>query len=109
MLKILYSRETLEFESSTFVARNVCGSAGEQFLNAFTALHVFFYRLSAGRVGGRFRGAPVLLLTTIGRKTAKRRTTPLLYITEGKGWVVVASNGGSPDGSLVVVEPEKES
>jgi deazaflavin-dependent oxidoreductase (nitroreductase family) len=45
-------------------------------------------------VGGRFRGAPVLLLTTIGRKTAKRRTTPLLYVTDGNGWVLVASNGG---------------
>jgi len=46
-------------------------------------------------VGGRFRGTPVLLLTTIGRKTAKRRT-PLLYTAEGNSWVVVASNGGRP-------------
>lgn len=32
----------------------------------------------------------------MGWKTGKRRTTPLLYITEGNGWVVVASNGGRP-------------
>lgn len=63
-------------------------------LNLFTALHVFFYRLTGGSVGGRFRGAPVLLLTSRGRKTGKRRTTPLLYIVDGKNVVVVASNGG---------------
>jgi len=63
-------------------------------LNAFTALHVFFYKLSGGRIGGTFRGAPVLLLTTTGRKTGKHRTTPLLYIIDNKNYAVVASNGG---------------
>ena len=66
-------------------------------MNPFTALHVFIYRISGGRIGGKFRGGPVLLLTTIGRKTGKRRTTPVLFITYGKGWVVVASNGGRPN------------
>lgn len=37
---------------------------------------------------------PVLLLTTTGRKTGKRRTTPLLFVREGDDLVVVASNGG---------------
>jgi len=40
------------------------------------------------------RGFNVLLLTTIGRKTAKLRTTPLGYIREGSSFVVVASNAG---------------
>jgi len=39
---------------------------------------------------------PVLLLTTTGRKTGKRRTTPLLYVEEGDRYVVVASVGGAP-------------
>ena len=43
----------------------------------------------------RFRGGPVLYLTTIGRKTGQSRTTPLLHLREGDGWVVVASNGGA--------------
>lgn len=59
-------------------------------------MHVFFYRLTNGRIGGRFRGGPVLLLTTIGRKTGKKRTTPLLYVAEGNGYALVASNGGRP-------------
>ena len=55
---------------------------------------MFLYRVSNGRVGGRFRGAPVLLLTTIGRKTGRKRTTPLLFARDGNRLVVVASNGG---------------
>ena len=43
----------------------------------------------------RFRGGDLLLLTTTGRKTGKRRTTPLLHLVEGERWVVVASNGGA--------------
>ena len=57
--------------------------------------HVGVYRLTCGRVLGKGVGAPVLLLTTTGRKTGKRRTWPLLYLVEGDSYVVVASNGGS--------------
>ncbi|NDZ93136.1 nitroreductase family deazaflavin-dependent oxidoreductase [Streptomyces sp. SID6673] len=42
----------------------------------------------------RFRGADLLILTTTGRKTGTRRTTPLLYMPDGDRWIVVASNGG---------------
>jgi deazaflavin-dependent oxidoreductase (nitroreductase family) len=60
-------------------------------------LHVALYRASGGRVGGHFRKtAPVLLLTTTGRKTGKQRTTPLLYVEERGRYVVVASVGGAP-------------
>ena len=65
--------------------------------SAFVKIHVALYRASGGRLGGRFRkGAPVLLLTTTGRKTGRRRTTPLLYVEEGDRYVVVASAGGAP-------------
>jgi deazaflavin-dependent oxidoreductase (nitroreductase family) len=40
------------------------------------------------------RGAPVLLLTTTGRRSGQARTIPLLYLEDGGDWVVVASNGG---------------
>jgi deazaflavin-dependent oxidoreductase (nitroreductase family) len=42
------------------------------------------------------RGAPVLLLSTTGRKSGKERTTPLLYLEESGQYVVVASVGGAP-------------
>jgi len=63
----------------------------------FSRVHVFLYRASGGRIGGRFRKtAPVLLLTTTGRKTGKQRTTPLLYVEDGERYAVVASVGGAP-------------
>ncbi len=65
--------------------------------SAFVKVHVALYRAGGGRVGGRLRkGVPVLLLTTTGRKTGRRRTTPLLYVEEGDRYVVVASAGGAP-------------
>jgi len=43
----------------------------------------------------RFRGGDLLMLTTVGRKSGQRRTTPLLYLRDGADWIVVASNGGA--------------
>jgi deazaflavin-dependent oxidoreductase (nitroreductase family) len=63
--------------------------------------HVLLYRLSGGRLGARIRGEPesgdppVLLLTTRGRRTGKRRTTPLLYLESGDDLVVMAANAGN--------------
>ncbi|MCC7352647.1 MAG: nitroreductase family deazaflavin-dependent oxidoreductase [Anaerolineae bacterium] len=57
-------------------------------------IHVFLYRLTGGKVGGKVRGFPLLLLTTTGRKTGKRRTTPLGYFEHEGGYVVIASNAG---------------
>jgi deazaflavin-dependent oxidoreductase (nitroreductase family) len=72
------------------------GVVGRLLFRAFVKVHVAVYRASGGRLGGRLgKGVPVLLLTTTGRKTGKRRTTPLLYVEEGDGYVVVASVGGA--------------
>lgn len=60
----------------------------------FTAAHTFIYRLSHGRIFGRISTGPVLLLTTIGRKTGKQRTTPLIYLQDGERLVIVGSAGG---------------
>ena len=43
----------------------------------------------------RFRGANLLFLTTVGRRSGKSRTTPLLYLADEGDWIVVASNGGA--------------
>jgi len=64
-------------------------------LRVLSALNVWAYRASGGRVGGRFlRGAPVMLLTTIGRRSGRSRTAPLIYLRSGDDVVVVASKGG---------------
>jgi len=65
-----------------------------RWLGLQSRLHVSLYKLTGGRVGGSVFGAPVLLLSTVGRRTGRKRTTPLLYIEDGDNLVVVASNGG---------------
>ncbi len=51
--------------------------------------------MSGGNVGGKFPGgAPILLLTTVGHKSGKERTQPLLYLADGDKLIVVASKGG---------------
>jgi deazaflavin-dependent oxidoreductase (nitroreductase family) len=65
-------------------------------LKLVSRVHVALYRASGGRIGGRFKAAPVLLLTTTGRKTGKRRTTPLLYAEDAGRYVIIASVGGAP-------------
>lgn len=57
-------------------------------------LHRLVYRVSGGRLLGHVAGMPVLLLTTTGRRTGERRTTPLTYFHDGDDLVVIASNGG---------------
>lgn len=53
------------------------------------------YVATSGRIGGKFRGIPVLLLTTTGRRSGLKRTVPVMYLRDGEDYVVTASNGGS--------------
>jgi deazaflavin-dependent oxidoreductase (nitroreductase family) len=68
-------------------------------MKGFSSLHRVMVSASGGRVGAKFRGQPLILLTTTGRKTGKERTWPLVGLPidedrEGSGWVVAASNSG---------------
>jgi deazaflavin-dependent oxidoreductase (nitroreductase family) len=60
----------------------------------FSALHRAMFEISGGRVMTKFRGAPAVMLTTVGRKTGKERTWPLLGIPVGDGYAIAASNSG---------------
>ena len=57
---------------------------------------VFLYRVSGGIIGGRVQSLPVLLLTTIGRKSGQPRTVPVGYLRDGSAYVIIASYGGLP-------------
>jgi deazaflavin-dependent oxidoreductase (nitroreductase family) len=59
------------------------------------AMHVSLYRLTRGRIGGSVRGLRLLLLTTTGRKSGKKRTIPLGYFEDKGAYVIIASYGGS--------------
>jgi deazaflavin-dependent oxidoreductase (nitroreductase family) len=54
------------------------------------------FRNNEGRVGGQFEGAPLLLLTTTGRRTGQPRTTPVMYLPGDGRLLVFASKGGAP-------------
>ncbi len=65
-------------------------------LKVMSKTTTWVYRASGGRLGGRFlRGAPVMLLTTIGRRSGEPRIAPLIYLEDGDNVVTVASKGGS--------------
>src|SRR5918995_182327 len=66
-------------------------TVGRRFVPVDRALQ----RLTKGRIDalGR-RHLPTLLLTTVGAKSGLPRTVPLLYVADGDGWVVTASNWG---------------
>lgn len=51
------------------------------------------------RAGGEIEGMDrdrLILLTTAGRKTGQRRTTPMMFHRDGKRLLVIASNLGAP-------------
>lgn len=71
------------------------GTIRLKLFNALTNANVRVYRLSGGRLGNTIKGAPVLLLDHMGRKSGVSRTTPLLYMRDGSDVIVVGSRAGS--------------
>ena len=58
-------------------------------------LHRFWYRASGGRIGAKVAGLPVLQLTTTGRTSGQPRSVMLAYLSDPRGFVVIASNAGA--------------
>jgi deazaflavin-dependent oxidoreductase (nitroreductase family) len=54
------------------------------------------FRANAGKVGGQFEGATLLLLHSTGAKSGRERTNPLAYQADGDRFLVFASKGGAP-------------
>jgi deazaflavin-dependent oxidoreductase (nitroreductase family) len=55
------------------------------------------FRTNNGAIhSGMFSGARLLLLTTTGAKSGKKRINPLVFTRDGDNYVVIASKGGSP-------------
>ena len=54
------------------------------------------FRANAGKVGGTFANANLLLLNTTGAKSGLPRVVPLAYLADGERLVVIASKGGAP-------------
>lgn len=75
-------------------------------------VHLRRYLETDGAVGSTAQGAPILILTTTGRKSGEQRSTPLIYGEDAGRYVVVASLGGHPRNPHwylnLVADPEAE-
>jgi deazaflavin-dependent oxidoreductase (nitroreductase family) len=58
-------------------------------------MNVPLYRATGGRLLGRVGKAPVLLLTTTGRKSGQKRTAPVVFLADGERMIVIGSNAGN--------------
>ena len=65
-------------------------------MNDFNQQIITEFRANEGKVGGQFAGAPMLLLTTIGAKSGRAITKPLVHTKDGDRIVLIASFAGSP-------------
>ena len=78
-----------------------------KFMKAMAAVNVWLFRRTGGRLGSHWRiGAgwrnpvPICLVEHTGRKTGLPRTTPLVYLRDGRRVVVVASQAGRPENPM---------
>jgi deazaflavin-dependent oxidoreductase (nitroreductase family) len=63
----------------------------------FNAKIIDEFRANAGKVGGPFEGATLLLLHSKGAKTGAERVNPLAYQAVGDDFAIFASKGGADD------------
>lgn len=67
-------------------------------MNGVLRAHRALYVTSKGFLGHRILGVPCLILETKGRRSGLIRSTPLVYVRDGRAFILVASNGGSDTG-----------
>ena len=65
-------------------------------INAFNKGIMDEFRANAGKVGGQFAGADLLLLTTTGAKSGQRRVSPLAYFRIDGKLIIIGSFAGAP-------------
>ena len=81
-------------ERETSTERNLSGPARLAW-KLGSGAHAGVYRATGGKLFGRMGKSPILLLNTVGRKSGKKRTSPLLYAMDGEDFVIIASKGGA--------------
>ena len=58
---------------------------------------VELYEGSGGTKGSTYIGLPVIIVTNKGCKTDAIRKTPLMKVTDGDNYILIASMGGAPE------------
>jgi deazaflavin-dependent oxidoreductase (nitroreductase family) len=67
-----------------------------QTINAFNKSIVDEFHANAGKVGGQFADADLLLLTTTGAKSGQPRVSPLAYFRIDGKLIIIGSFAGAP-------------
>ena len=62
----------------------------------WVADQVELYEGSGGTEGTTLRELPVIIVTNTGWKTGAIRKTPLMKVTDGNRYILIASQGGAP-------------
>ena len=62
-------------------------------IKVFSKIHGNVLRISGGRVWNRFKNIEFILLTTVGSKSGKERTVPLVAIPLNGSYILIASFG----------------
>ena len=65
-------------------------------IRIISRIHGYMYSGSGGRIGKKLGNQDIILLTTIGRKSGKKRNVPLAVIRYEDKYLVIGSFGGSP-------------
>ena len=69
-----------------------------RFATFIVGMDLFLQKITRGKLSVMdFAGLPELLLQVPGRKSGILRTTPLLTVPHGDGWLIVGSNWGRPE------------
>lgn len=64
-------------------------------MRPFIGAHRRIIQATRGRLLATMGGHPLLVLTTIGRRTGQPHANPVIGIPDGADWLIVASNGGA--------------
>jgi deazaflavin-dependent oxidoreductase (nitroreductase family) len=61
-----------------------------------TRFHARAHLRTRGRRGGRWVGGlPVIVIETVGRRSGRKRATPIIYVRDGDGYLVTPANAGA--------------
>jgi deazaflavin-dependent oxidoreductase (nitroreductase family) len=66
-------------------------------INAFNQSIADEFRANGGKVGGQFKDAELLLLTTTGAKSGEQRLSPLAYFDIDDKLIIIGAFAGAPN------------
>ena len=78
------------------------------FIKPFSKLNTFVYKLTGGRLMGKFQGRPIVLIEMTGAQSGQKRTIPLMYVPHKDGVIIVGSQGGAPKSPVWVKNIQKD-